>query len=218
MAVDFQRAPRKSVFLAAAIEAESLKADVRIRNMSESGALIEGALLPTADASFVLRRGEVEIGGVVAWSTSGRCGMRFNGVAHVDEWIAGRRLSGMTASTGQRRVDAIQSAIRLDQPLGVLDDHGEATSIDHPFDPDGLQGRIGAEIASVHRILVTLADDLSDDPIVLARHGNQLQSIQSASEVLDHLARVLQASDPAAEAKVIPLHALRARLFKLSLF
>ncbi|HWU95368.1 MAG TPA: hypothetical protein VN029_07205, partial [Sphingomonas sp.] len=51
-----ERAPRKNLFLAAAIEAEALKVAVRIRNLYEGGAMLDGSVLPRAGTALVLRR------------------------------------------------------------------------------------------------------------------------------------------------------------------
>lgn len=215
-----ERAPRKNIFLAASIEAGPLKAQVRIRNMSESGAMIEGAALSSVGAALVLKRSEIEMGAVVVWSHAGRCGIKFDGVAHVDEWIAGKRLPEKTMIlTGQRRVDAIQAAVRLGQSLDGLGEPAEpALPAGAPAAPDSLNGRIAEEIATTQRLLDAVADTLSDEPLILARHASQLQSLQSVSEVLGHLARVLQAPDAEAEAHAVTLHALRARLLRKALF
>ena len=72
-------APRTNLMLAASIEAGALNAPVRIRNLSETGAAIEGPALPHIGASFTLRRLDVAIAGVVMWVTGGRCGVHFDG-------------------------------------------------------------------------------------------------------------------------------------------
>ena len=77
------RAPRKNLLLAATIEAGALKAPVRIRNLSEGGAMLEGAVLPDIGTAFMLRRLDIEIGGTVIWRESGRCGVEFDGPVEV---------------------------------------------------------------------------------------------------------------------------------------
>lgn len=197
-----------------------MKAHVRIRNMSESGAMIDGAALPGMGASLILRRGDIDIGGIVAWVQGDRCGIRFDGVAQVEEWVAGKRLPGRNKIlTGQQRVDTLQAAIRLGRPTGYLDGSDRSPPAPEASKrPVDLYYRIGQEIAAVQRMLVATANDLSDAPVMLARYGSQLQAIQSASEVLDHLMRVLQAPDSEAAADKIAHHALRTRLLGKPLF
>lgn len=214
-----ERAPRKNLFLAGAIESGQLRAQVRIRNMSENGAMLEGAALPAAGSSLILKRGELEIGGTVAWSNAGRCGVRLDGMVYLDEWVAGKRLPPKGAALcGQSRVDSIQAAIRLGQPREALEDSEPPAGAVAPLSKEDLHHRIGREIAAVQRTLVANVDSFSDDPLMLARYGSQLQALQNASELLDHLARVLLAPDAEAAVGNISLHALRSRLLGKPLF
>lgn len=215
-----ERAPRKNLFLAGSIESGPLNAQVRIRNMSENGAMLEGAALPAQGCSLILKRGDLEIGGTVAWSNAGRCGLRLDGLVHLDEWVAGKRLPTKgTALTGQSRVDSLQAAIRLGQPDREFSEESEPPAgVGAPSGKEDLRHRIGQEIATVQRILVANMDAFSDDPLMLARYGSQLQALQSASELLDHLARVLLSPDAEAAVGYISLHALRSRLLGKPLF
>jgi hypothetical protein len=215
-----ERAPRKNLFLAGSIESGPLKAQVRIRNMSGNGAMLEGAALPATGSLLTLKRGDLEIGGTVAWSHAGRCGVRLDGMVYLDEWVAGKRLptKGATLS-GQTRVDSIQAAIRLGWPRETFSEEEEPpTGPSTPLAKRDLPQRIGLEIATVQRVLVANVDAFSDDPLMLARYGSQLQALQSAAELLDHLARVLLAPDAEAAVADISLHALRSRLLGKPLF
>ena len=64
------REPRKNLLLAASVEAGQLVAPVRIRNMSEYGAMIDGPALPEVGSTLVLRRLQVsvpaQVGGIDA--------------------------------------------------------------------------------------------------------------------------------------------------------
>lgn len=67
-----QRASCKNLFLAASIRSGAISAPVRIRNLSQSGAMIEAAALPDIGAALALARQEIEIGAVVVWRLGGR--------------------------------------------------------------------------------------------------------------------------------------------------
>ena len=208
------RAPRKNLLLSATIEAGSLKAPVRIRNLSESGAMIEGAALPDVGSTLILRRSEVEIGAVVIWQTLGRCGIEFDGAASIEEWVGGVRQARRPGSGGQARVDAIQAAIRSGDPLPA-----EATPTQHePIGPASLDSRIAEELAYVKRLLDAVGDQLTDDPIMLQRHGQALQNFDVACQILGHLSTVLSAEDAVAAASVIPMQDLRTRLIRKAIF
>jgi hypothetical protein len=213
------RAPRKNIFLAAEIEAGSLRAPVRIRNMYETGAMIEGPALPLVGHAVLLARADIRMTGIVLWSRMGRCGLRFDGLAHVADWIAGKQVSTpLGPLVGQAGVDVTQAAIRSGESLEA--DQLLEPLVPQPSDKDSreIQVRIADEISAVQRQIASIADKLSDDRILLARHSAQLQGLQIASEVLDHLSKVLQAPDTRLAAETVSLGALRARLLATSLF
>src|SRR5690606_32539453 len=62
------RAPRKNVMLAASISASTVSAPVRIRNLSEAGAMIDGPALPDAGSTLMLNRLELSVTAVVVWN------------------------------------------------------------------------------------------------------------------------------------------------------
>jgi hypothetical protein len=203
------RASRKNLMLSASIEAGTLKAQVRIRNLSETGAMIEGAALPDVGTPLILRRLELEIGAMTVWRAPGRCGIRFGGTAAVDEWVAGAR-SPRPADRGQARVDAIQSAVRRAAPLPSAD--VPASRI--PLDSDELESRIAEELAYVGRLLDAVGDELTENPIILQRHGRALQNFDVARQILVHLSAILGSRDRGAAVDAVTMHELRSRLVR----
>jgi hypothetical protein len=169
--------------------------------------MIDGAALPDVGSALVLRRMEIEIGATVIWRIAGRCGVKFEGSVSVEEWVAGvRRLS---FGTGQARVDAIQAAIRSGAPLPA-----ESEATDPPVDLPAVESRIAEEIAYARRLLDQVGDELTDDPIILQRHGHSLQSFDEACQILDHLGAILRAPDAAAAIDAVTMQELRARLLR----
>lgn len=204
------RAQRKNLFMAAEIETDGVKLPVRIRNLSESGAMVEGTTLPLAGATLTLRRLQVEIPGSVVWRTAGRCGIRFSEAAFVEEWVAGRQLVERTLGHGQARIDVIQAAIRGGATLA--DDLVPAT--ERTVDGGNLDRRLSEEVAYVRRLLDTVGDELSDDPILLQRHANTLQSFDMACQILGHVSAILGAPDRADAVTKVTLEELRTRLLR----
>src|SRR4051812_17651724 len=96
--------------LAATISCGAALYQVRIRNVSETGALIEGADLPPLGAEVLLSRGETEIDAIVAWAVGSRRGVHFSHPVAVDTWRAGKPAVAPPAS--QQRVDFIQAVTR----------------------------------------------------------------------------------------------------------
>jgi len=205
------RAARKNLLLGATIEAGSLKAPVRVRNLSTSGAMLEGTTLPDPGVKLVLQRSDIRVGATVVWRLLGRCGVKFDDAATtVDEWVAGARAPSFNGHQGQARVDAIQSAVRS----------GEALPVETPATATGslsaseLEARLVEEIVYVRRLLDTLGEEVADDPIVLQRHMQALQNLDRASQVLEHIGDILSASDRLAAAEAVKMQELRTRLLR----
>ncbi len=204
------RPPRKNLLLAATIEAGALSAPVRIRNLSETGALIDGAALPEVGTELTLRRLEIEIGATVVWRAAGRCGIRFAGAVCVDDWAIGKRRAASLFEHSQAGVDARQAAIRSGASL-TADDGATMTA---PPRADILEGRIAEELAYLRRVLDSVGDTLSDDAIILQRHGGALQQIDATCQILAELAAILGSKDRVAAAVAVNMHDLRARLLR----
>src|SRR5262245_42522859 len=81
-------AQRSALFLTASIEGASARCPVLIRNISESGALLEGLALPPTGATVTLKRPEVEVVADVIWVTAPYCGVKFDRPVAVSAWIA----------------------------------------------------------------------------------------------------------------------------------
>jgi hypothetical protein len=208
------RAPRTNLLLAAAIESNTLKAPVRIRNMSETGAMIDGAAFPPIGTGLTLRRIDMSVGATVIWHAAGRCGIRFEGQVSVPDWVAGVSRADAGAMPGQVRVDAIQAALRTGgQPPIVTP---------RPLPPgpksDIADERLADELAYVRRLLEGVGDELADDPVVLQRYMRSLQNLDIAGQIIEQLAAVLRASDRGSAVNVLTMEELRARLLRKSIF
>jgi hypothetical protein len=208
------RAQRKNLFLAAEIETEGVKLPVRIRNLSEGGAMVEGVALPGVGATLILRRLQIELAGSAIWRTAGRCGIKFGEPAFVEEWVAGRRLVERTLGRGQARVDVIQAAIRGGAALA--DD--PAAPVELAADDRNLDHRLAEELAYVRRLLDVVGDELTDDPIMLQRHAQTLQNFDMACQILGQLSAVLDAPDRMGAVAAVTLEELRTRLLRKSTF
>ena len=203
-----ERKPRKNLFLSATAEAAGVNAPVRIRNLSEDGALIDGPALPEVGSTFVLRRQDVSVRATVVWNEGGRCGLRFSAIISIDDWVAGVPTAVRTGSLGQTRVDAIQAAIRggREVPPSAGFAVPPAPSVDE------LPARIAQELAMVKHMLHAVADHLTDDVEVLARHAEALQNFDVATQIIEHLGEVLGSTDQAGTVARLPMHDLRNRL------
>src|SRR5687768_16471839 len=106
--------PRTNLLLAANAEVGGRILPVRIRNLSETGAMVEGAGLPDAGMKLVLELGDLHVSAVVAWAAGGRRGVKFDGPTPVEEWTGGTKPRPLdcTGLRDQRRVDALQAEAR----------------------------------------------------------------------------------------------------------
>lgn len=204
------RAPRKNLLLTATIRSQGVTAPVRIRNLSEKGAMVDGQALPEPGASLVLQRLEVEMRGVVAWRAEGRCGIQFEGAASVDEWVAGRRAPAAIFGQGQSRVDQIQAAIRGGREIA----DGDAPAATRPELITDVEARVADELDHVQQMLDDVAGDLIGDMALLQRHGEALQLFDNACQILNQLSAILKAKDRAAAIAGVNLEALRDRLLR----
>jgi hypothetical protein len=205
-----ERPPRKNLLLSATIEADGLKVAVRIRNLSEGGAMLDGQVLPRPCTKLVLRRAEIEMGARVVWQGAGRCGVAFDTSAvTVEEWVSGNRSASFDGFRGQARVDAIQEAVRSGVTIAPEPEAPKAEA-----SLANLGTRIVEEIFHVRQLLDSLGERLVEDPHVIAEHLESLQNIDRASQILDHLGAVLGAEDPGEAAQAVAMQDLRARLLR----
>lgn len=209
--------PRTNLLLAANAEVGGRTLPVRIRNLSETGAMVEGAGLPDAGMKLVLARGDLHVSAVVAWAAGGRRGVKFDGPTPVEEWTGGAKPRPLdcTGLRDQRRVDALQAEARGEAASG------QALRAAAPAEPSvvspDLDARLAHEIGYVQRLLENLGDELIKDLFLVQRHGQSLQSLDLVSQILGHVAAILQAEDKAAVIDQIGMEDLKARLKRRSI-
>ena len=164
---------RSNVFVIAALYSAGGSAPVRIRNLSPSGALIEGAVLPLPGAPVRLSRGSFHVSGEVVWSADGRAGLRFGSSISVPEW-----LPGANSAMSQQRVDEIVFKSK----------QGSQTVYDSAAGGSGSLGGAAVELAHLASELSRLGEQLSEDAHVALRFPESLQIIEATAQRLDRLA------------------------------
>lgn len=215
--VEDRVAPRTNLLLAATAEVGGRSLPVRIRNLSETGAMVEGAGLPDAGMPLILMRGDLQVAATVAWAAGGRRGVRFGGPTPVNEWTGGKpRPLDCTGLRDQRRVDAIQAEARADPPSGRSLRLPEPPA-SAPIAPLDLDKRLADELGYVQRLLEGLGDELIADLLLIQRHGKSLQSLDLVGQILGHVSAILRAEDKAAVVEEIGMEDLRARLKRKSI-
>ena len=89
---------------------------------------------------------------------------------------------------------------------------GPPPPIPAPPTEDELRLRLGEELDYVRRMLDSLGDQLSCDPILLRRHATSLQSLDIVGQILGHVGAVIRSSDPGSAVGGIGMGDLKARL------
>lgn len=168
--VEGRSGPRTNMFIAAAMILDGGSSPVKVRNMSEHGALIETSVAPSAGENVLLSRGSLVVSGTVVWSTGSRCGLRFASGIAVRDWMAA------PTNPGQATVDAMIAQVRLS-----IHHAAQLTSREAEAAPkrDAAEG-----LSQAASLLEQLANALSDDAEVVARHGDKLQNLDLALQLI----------------------------------
>jgi len=163
------------ILLSAVLYAEGVPATVTIRDLSPTGAMIEGAALPEPGTIFQLVRGTLIVHGLVAWTGSRRCGLQFSGTVDVSQWRY------YTTHVEQQRVDEIVRVVKAGAvPLPVAP-RGERSE---PDDRAISRQELPEDLRRVAGLLDQLGDSLAADPLVIERHGTALQNLDIAAQVI----------------------------------
>jgi hypothetical protein len=168
---DLRVAARSNIFVMAALYADGRSVTpVRIRNISRSGALVEGAELPVAGGRVRLSRATLSATGMLVWVEAGKAGINFDEPVVVPDWLPqGRR------GFGQQFVDELFHQKRLGAVRG--------TSAG-----DGGSAGIADELLELRGSLDRAAEELALDGSVASRHVGTLQAIDSVGQALARLA------------------------------
>jgi hypothetical protein len=158
------------MFVLASMAAASVSGPIKIRNMSPSGALIEGAALPHVGEHLSLGRGNLSAAGTIVWRDGGRAGLRFDHLVEVAAWLP--------AGSRQQQVDQtfheLKNGLASTAPLTAAAPTG-------PTAPSPIGKTDLLEAASA---LDTLADALAEDAQVIASHSTRLQALDIAAQLL----------------------------------
>ncbi|GMM93211.1 PilZ domain-containing protein [Qipengyuania sp. MTN3-11] len=165
---------RTNLFVAATIATPRLQANVRLRNISPSGALIEGSELPEVGEDLCLRRGSLSAVGTVMRRDEKYAGLHFDAPIDPAEWLPSNH-------HGQQRVDRIVHEVRdlfpNAQPSAAF------LASQQRSGPDC------AELRDLADLLDTLADTLASDADVVARYLGKLHVLDMAAQKLRLLAQ-----------------------------
>ena len=166
-----RRQPRTHLFVAATLYSGGNAAPVRIRNMSPSGALLDGAVIPDPGTTVTLKRGSLEAYGRVAWSADQKAGIAFSSPVEIVTWMSRQ------PSSHQARVDEIMAEIRIGRR--PPDHAGLATEADGA-------GSLEMELVQLRADLSRLDSRLANDPALIAAHP-EIQMLDVSVQRIDRL-------------------------------
>ena len=165
---DGRRNERTHLFLSAMLHSSAGSSPVHIRNISPTGALIEGSIEPKQGEELVLTRADLDASAKVVWKVGRRAGIAFTSTIHVADWMA------RPSSAHQGRVDELIRKIRSGS--------GCAT-IAPPAPPASM---IEAELQALKKYLGELESGLIGDVVVVATHP-EIQLLDVALQAVDRM-------------------------------
>jgi len=184
-------ASRTNICLIAALIVAGKSLSVRIRNLSPSGALVDGASLPPAGTAVLLSRSAQQAAGKVVWSDNGRCGIHFTDRLTVPDW-----LPGASGSQNKSRFDLIVAEIAPGATRAVV--HQPQFE---KIDAAKLDRRLADEVACAARTLENLRSALAKEPSLVPRHSAELRNLDLVREILGRVATILESDDMAETAR-----------------
>lgn len=202
-------APRSALILSGVIQSARGTAAATIRNLSSSGAMVEMASQLSPGDEVRLCRGSLEARGVIAWCFDGRAGISLRDNIVVAQWIARQK-----GACSQAQVDQVIATARATLGAARSEERGFSKK---NLERDVLNSRLAEEILLIARIIEQLGDEFAEEPLFVARHGQSLQQVDVAIQVLGHIANIIRAEDPNAAISEIGMQALVARLCRKSL-
>jgi hypothetical protein len=173
------RDPRSNAMLSAVLHYGDKRFDVFIRDVSSTGAMVEGKVLPPRDAELVLVRGDIQVGGLVIWQIGHRAGIKFDGRVLVADMM--RRVTN-TASH-QARIDSIQRSLRM----GGAEGASLAMAAAQPVERRERARDLSVEFGYAVRIVEALGDELTGDAYILSRYGTTLQKLDELAQLIKRI-------------------------------
>ena len=166
-----RRQPRTHLFVAATLYGGGGASPVRIRNMSASGVLVEGAGLPQRLAAVTLKRGSLQITGEVAWKADQKAGIAFSTTVDVGAWMSRQ------PSSDQARIDAIVSDFKTGSG---------AHSGGQAAEPLPGCNSLETELLQLRADIARLGNSLVNDPALVAAHP-EVQMLDISLQRVDRM-------------------------------
>ena len=171
---DGRKQIRTHLFVAATLYTADGSTPVRIRNMSQFGALIESTDLPGVGNHIKLKRGRLSVAGRIAWREARKAGVQLEAAIHVSDWMF------RAGSAGQQQVDALVSIARAEE----IAMPGMACEVSG-------QSSLDTELRLLRQDLSAMEEELLKDVILVATHP-EIQAIDMSIQRIDRILRSLR--------------------------
>ena len=171
-----RRAERTHLFLVATLSFGRASTSVRVRNLSASGALVEGGALPPVGSAIALSRGALEALGTIVWSDAGKAGLLFTGLVDVSAWLP---------------TNIARRPVKVD-PFAAEVKQARAAEVASPVADGAIStDAIVAELAAIQAQLDQLGAQLALDTALVAKHP-EVQLLAGAGLRIDRIVAALQ--------------------------
>jgi hypothetical protein len=168
-----KRADERTMLLAVTIYATGDSRPARVRNLSTWGAMLDTAVAPTVGTQIHFRRGQLTASGTVVWADESCFGIRLGQPIEVSRWLVAPKNPGQDAVDLMFEKSADPTTISANQCASERAIRVPAGSV--------------AAIEEIVELLTSLGDRLSDDMTVVGQHGEALQNVDRALQMLGRL-------------------------------
>lgn len=176
---DGRTSSRTNMYIAAILSSQDISSPAKIKNMSATGALAEASVVPDVGSLIRLVRGSLSVEGRIAWATAGRCGIRFNSLVAVGEWMS------PTPNKAQKGVDETVALLKAGA-LPISSARQSRLENESPITEE-----LATELRQVSSMLDELGNELAADEHVVQNFGKQLQGLDLAQQTLELAAAIL---------------------------
>ena len=194
--------PRKNLFLAATLFYGGIRSPVKVRNLSERGAMLESSDLPMEGQVVSLVRGSLAVESVVVWRVGNRCGLAFSASVSVSQWMA------PAGNSEQSRVDQNVAMVRSGRAPPPTAPTAPSPMISGAL-AQTVTGQLLDDLGMAVRLLEDLGNDLVRHPLTVSLHGTKLQNIDLATQVLTAIAKAMAAQAEGRTVSLAQLNDLR---------
>lgn len=192
--LELARSKRRRTMLMAQMQVGASQIDVRVRNLSQTGALVETKSPLKVGMQVLLRRADAEVAAVIARVQPASAGLCFE--EPLDE----------------QTFDVLSTGKSAPKSIPPMPPEDEAALSSPSAGNAALEAQIARELRYAQALLDHLSEPLLNDFMLVSQYSRNLQEIDRVRQLLGHLAEILGAVDKSAAIDKIGMFELRCRL------